>query len=48
MTLSACTPPLEEVLKLWDFLLAFGIHLNVLAIIAQLLLIRGKLLDCAR
>ncbi|WRT65793.1 uncharacterized protein IL334_002742 [Kwoniella shivajii] len=45
MTLCACTPPLEEVLKLWDFLLAFGIHLNVLCVIAQLLLIRQELMD---
>ncbi|KAK6907463.1 cell cycle arrest protein BUB2 [Kwoniella mangroviensis CBS 10435] len=45
MTLCACTPPLEEVLKLWDFLLAFGIHLNVLCVIAQLLLMRQELMD---
>ncbi|OCF75101.1 cell cycle arrest protein BUB2 [Kwoniella mangroviensis CBS 8886] len=45
MTLCACTPPLEEVLKLWDFLLAFGIHLNVLCVIAQLLLMRQQLMD---
>ncbi|OCF44101.1 cell cycle arrest protein BUB2 [Kwoniella heveanensis CBS 569] len=45
MTLCACTPPLEEVLILWDFLLAFGLHLNVLCVIAQLLLIRQELMD---
>ncbi|WWC96869.1 hypothetical protein V866_003744 [Kwoniella sp. B9012] len=45
MTLCACTPPLEEVLKLWDFLLAFGLHLNVLCVIAQLLLMRQELMD---
>ncbi|WWD16396.1 hypothetical protein CI109_100822 [Kwoniella shandongensis] len=45
MTLCACTPPLEEVLRLWDFLLAFGLHLNVLCVIAQLLLIRQELMD---
>ncbi|KDQ07049.1 hypothetical protein BOTBODRAFT_227622 [Botryobasidium botryosum FD-172 SS1] len=40
LTLCACTPPLDQVLKLWDFLLAFGVHLNVLCVIAQLLLMR--------
>ncbi|ADV25121.1 cell cycle arrest protein BUB2 [Cryptococcus gattii E566] len=45
MTLCACTPPLEEVLRLWDFLLAFGLHLNILCVIAQLLLIRQDLMD---
>ncbi|KAK9463654.1 rab-GTPase-TBC domain-containing protein [Lipomyces oligophaga] len=44
LTMSACTPPLNEVLILWDFLIAYGPHLNVLAIIAQLLLIRDSLL----
>ncbi|OXB33615.1 cell cycle arrest protein BUB2 [Cryptococcus neoformans] len=45
MTFCACTPPLEEVLRLWDFLLAFGLHLNILCVIAQLLLIRQDLMD---
>ncbi|KAF7782425.1 hypothetical protein Agabi119p4_1801 [Agaricus bisporus var. burnettii] len=40
LTLCACTPPLDQVLQLWDFLLAFGVHLNVLCVIAQLLLMR--------
>ncbi|KAK9333927.1 rab-GTPase-TBC domain-containing protein [Lipomyces starkeyi] len=44
LTMSACTPPLNEVLVLWDFLIAFGPHMNILAIIAQLLLIRDSLL----
>jgi cell cycle arrest protein BUB2 len=43
MTFSACTPPLSEALKLWDFLLAYGIHLNILCIISQLILIRSSL-----
>ncbi|KAF8170254.1 bub2 protein [Mycena galopus ATCC 62051] len=42
LTLCACTPPLDQVLQLWDFLLAFGVHLNVLCVIAQLLLIRDE------
>ncbi len=45
LTLSACTPPLSEVLILWDFLFAYGTHLNILFIIAQLILIRNHLLQ---
>lgn len=45
LTWSACTPPLQECVKLWDFLLAFGVHLNVLCVIAQLHLIRHELLE---
>ncbi|KAL2431310.1 Cell division control protein 16 [Exophiala dermatitidis] len=44
LTLCACTPPLPEVLKLWDFLFAFGVHLNVICVVAQLLLLKDKLL----
>lgn len=45
LTLSACTPPLLEVLRLWDFLFAYGPHLNILCIVAQLVLIRGNILE---
>lgn len=45
LTLCACTPPLPEVLKLWDFLFAFGVHLNVICVVAQLLLLKDKLQD---
>ncbi|KAJ3379535.1 hypothetical protein HDU92_006625 [Lobulomyces angularis] len=44
MTFSACTSPLSEVLKIWDFLLAYGFHLNILCVISQLILIRDKIL----
>ncbi|KAF2253502.1 TBC-domain-containing protein [Trematosphaeria pertusa] len=44
LTMCACTPPLPEVLRLWDFLFAYGAHLNILCIVAQLVLIRGDLL----
>ncbi|CAO1616739.1 unnamed protein product [Sympodiomycopsis kandeliae] len=47
LTLSACTPPLDQVLKLWDFYLAFGIHLNVVSIVSQLLLMRESLMESA-
>jgi len=45
LTLCACTPPLPEVLKLWDFLFAFGVHLNVVCVVAQLLLLKDTLLE---
>ncbi|KZP00893.1 rab domain-containing cell division control protein [Calocera viscosa TUFC12733] len=45
LTLCACTPPLPEVLHLWDFLLAFGLHLNILCVIAQVLLIRDEVMS---
>ncbi len=48
LTLCACTPPLDQVLQLWDFLLAFGVHLNVLCVIAQLLLMRDEVMASAR
>ncbi|KAF2459757.1 cell division control protein-like protein, partial [Lineolata rhizophorae] len=44
LTLCACTPPLPEVLRLWDFLFAYGAHLNILCIVAQLVLIRDQLM----
>lgn len=44
LTLCACTPPLPEVLRLWDFLFAYGPHLNILCIVAQLIMMRADLL----
>eukprot|EP00027_Filamoeba_sp_ATCC50430_P018947 CAMPEP_0168565340 /NCGR_PEP_ID=MMETSP0413-20121227/13782_1 /TAXON_ID=136452 /ORGANISM="Filamoeba nolandi, Strain NC-AS-23-1" /LENGTH=417 /DNA_ID=CAMNT_0008597183 /DNA_START=173 /DNA_END=1426 /DNA_ORIENTATION=- len=48
LSFSGCTPPLEELLKLWDFLLAFGVHLNVVCVAAQILMIREDLLQAER
>jgi hypothetical protein len=45
LTFSACTPPLAEVLLLWDFLLAYGVHMNILAIISQLIILRDEILQ---
>jgi len=45
LTMCACTPPLPEVLILWDFLFAYGPHLNLLCIVAQLILARDQLLN---
>ncbi|KIY43289.1 TBC-domain-containing protein [Fistulina hepatica ATCC 64428] len=47
LTLCACTKPLDQVLQLWDFLLAFGAHLNVLCVIAQLLLMRDDVMKAS-
>ncbi len=48
LTLCACTPPLPEVLKLWDFLFAYGPHLNILCIVAQLTIMRAQILQSPR
>lgn len=44
LTFCASTPPLREVLELWDFLLAWGVGLNVLCVVAQLWIMRNDLL----
>lgn len=48
LTLCACTPPLPEVLRLWDFLFAYGPHLNILCIVAQLTIMRSSILQSPR
>jgi len=48
LTLCACTPPLPEVLRLWDFLFAYGAHLNILCIVAQLVMLRQSILTSPR
>ncbi|KAE8452138.1 hypothetical protein EG329_001605 [Mollisiaceae sp. DMI_Dod_QoI] len=45
LTMCACTPPLPEVLRLWDFLFAYGAHLNILCIVAQLVILRNSILS---
>lgn len=44
LTLCACTPPLPEVLRLWDFLFAYGPHLNIVCIAAQLVIHRDEIM----
>ncbi|GAM25021.1 hypothetical protein SAMD00019534_081960, partial [Acytostelium subglobosum LB1] len=44
ISLGASTPPLGEILKLWDFYLAFGVHMNVIGTVSRLLLMRDSLL----
>lgn len=48
LTLCACTPPLPEVLRLWDFLFAYGPHLNIVCIVAQLVMMRHDLLNSSK
>lgn len=48
LTLCACTPPLPQVLRLWDFLFAYGAHLNILCIVAQLVILRNSILSSPR
>ncbi|GAA5830388.1 hypothetical protein JCM11251_001330 [Rhodosporidiobolus azoricus] len=45
LTFCAATPPLREVLELWDFLLSWGVGLNVLCVVAQLWGMREELLE---
>jgi hypothetical protein len=44
MTLCASSPPLSELVQVWDFLLAAGIHLNTFVIAARFVLNRDQLL----
>lgn len=48
LTLCACTPPLKSLVKLWDFLFAYGTHMNILFIVAQLIINRSVLLKSAQ
>ena len=48
LTMCAGTPPLPEVLHLWDFLFAYGAHLNILCICAQLITMKEELLASSR
>lgn len=48
LTFCACTPPLPEVLHLWDFLFAYGPHLNLISIVAQLIKMRDTILASQR
>ncbi|CCK73116.1 Bub2p KNAG_0M02630 [Huiozyma naganishii CBS 8797] len=44
LTLSSCNKPLDQVCKLWDFMFAYGFHMNILFVVAMLVKIRGKIL----
>jgi len=45
MTLSACCPPLDSIVQLWDIYFAAGVHLNVMFYASQLMLLRYELMD---
>jgi len=45
LSLGTATPPLDEVLHLWDFYFAFGVHMNVVCTVAQLVLMREKFMS---
>jgi len=41
-------PPLDEVVKLWDLMFAFGVHLNVIITVARIVMQRTDLLAAAK
>jgi len=48
LSFSASAPPLDELLRLWDFLFAFGVHLNIVCVVAQIVCIREELLNAEK
>lgn len=42
-SLSSSVPPFEQVLVLWDFFMAYGVHMNVIAVVAQIIMMRDRL-----
>jgi cell cycle arrest protein BUB2 len=48
MTFSVSQKPFKNVLELWDFYLAYGVHLNVLAIVANMHLNRNEIMSSKR
>jgi len=47
-SISGIAPPFEELLRLWDFIFCFGVHVNVLCVAAQIILYRDKILKSKR
>lgn len=45
MTFCACTPPLEEALKIFDFLLVHGLYFNIYVVLKQFLILKDSLLS---
>eukprot|EP00727_Mastigamoeba_balamuthi_P013776 m51a1_g9020 hypothetical protein (339) ;mRNA; f:180811-182436 len=43
LSLGTATPPLDEVLHLWDYLLAFGLHISVIVAAVQIIMMRQEL-----
>lgn len=43
MTLSASAEPIHEVIKIWDYMMAYGCHMNILFTVAQLVMWRDHI-----
>ena len=48
MTFSACTPPLKQVLELWDLYFSYGIHLHILTLLYVITKHRDELFSTTR
>ncbi|KAL6065434.1 putative mitotic check point protein BUB2 [Balamuthia mandrillaris] len=44
LTFNACSRPLDQIIELWDMMLAFGMHLNILFTVARIVIHREELL----
>ena len=44
-SLNANYPPLDEIVRLWDIMLAFGVHMNVMFTVARIALQRDDFLN---
>ncbi|CCE65938.1 hypothetical protein TPHA_0N01570 [Tetrapisispora phaffii CBS 4417] len=45
LTLSSCNKPLDQVCKLWDFMFAYGFHMNILFVVSLLVTNRDKIME---
>jgi len=45
LSFNTFSKPLNEAVILWDFLLAFGVHMNVVCTVARIILLREELMD---
>lgn len=45
LTLSSCNKPLDQVVKLWDFMFAYGFHMNILFIVALMVTNRLNIMN---
>lgn len=45
LTMCGATPPLDELLRLWDFFFAYGIHMSLVCALSQFILIRESLVN---
>ena len=41
---SSIAEPFQQVMELWDFFFAFGFHMNILAVVAQIRIHRTRIL----